>query len=82
MSGLFATLRAVKHDPERKIVAEIFEAMHHTGRHEQHIAGLKGHARRTVQKDAGTARYDIDLVLIVRLLGINAARRIDAVPAR
>src|SRR4029079_14644155 len=70
-------LGPVEEDPDKEIVAELLEAVDDAGFDEQHVGRGDRMAMRAVDEPAGTTRDDVRLVTRVRLLRIDAARRVE-----
>jgi len=68
----FTTFRPIKHDPDREIRREVFKPVGRLCSDEQNIPRLYAITLSTVNKLALSADYEVELVLPVRLLGVNA----------
>ena len=64
-------------DPHDEIVGEVFESVNHPGRDEERITGAERPSQVTCDKRAFPGHDDVDLVLIVRLLGVDLARGVE-----
>jgi hypothetical protein len=64
---------SVEEHPDGEIVAELFEAVDHTGLDEEHVVRRDRVAVRTVDEPSAAARNDVHLIARMRLLGIGAA---------
>src|SRR6266480_1489870 len=71
-----AAFRAVKENPERKVVAEVFKTMLHSRWDKQEIVRPKLPTLVGAEKIARTADNNIDFVTRVRSLRIATARRV------
>jgi hypothetical protein len=72
-----AAFRAVEEDPERKVIAEIFKTMLHSGGDKQEIVGPKLPVFARAGKIAGAADDNVDLIARVWSLWIGTARRVE-----
>jgi hypothetical protein len=72
----FAAVRPVEHDPGRKVVAEILEAMRLASRGKQQIAGGHWYEPFAIEELTVTPGNDVDLILCVWGLRIMPARRV------
>src|SRR5436190_10449990 len=71
-----SAFRAVKENPERKVVAEVFKTMLHPGGDKQEIVGPKLPTLARANEITGAADNNIVFVTRVRSLRIATARRV------
>ncbi len=76
-SFFLPALRPVKNHPSHKVVAEVFEAVFGSGRHEKHVIGAERHALLTIEKHACALCHDIHFETFAkspffRKTGVNA----------
>src|SRR5438128_12684226 len=72
-----AALGPVEEDPDREVVAEVFEAVGDAGRREEEIAGSERQALPFDHKGPRTLDDDVALVARVRRLRVRADRPVD-----
>ncbi len=72
------TLRPPKHDPSRKIGAEVFKTMGHACGNEEHILRREWNALIAPDKPSRATGDDVKFVLGVRGLAVFAFWRIEA----
>ena len=72
-----AAFRAVEEDPERKVIAEIFKTMLHSGWDKQEIVGPKLPTLARAGKIASAVDDNVDLIARVWSLRIGTTWRIQ-----
>ena len=72
-----AAFRAVEENPDRKIIAEIFKAMFHSGGDKQEIMRGKLPAFARTNEVTGATNDYVDFITLMRTLRIVAPRRVS-----
>src|SRR5215468_3956028 len=82
MSGRPGSLGRAEHDDQREVVGDVLEAVRDTRPYEQHVAGPDRGSAGVVDEGGPTPGHHIHLVLGVRRLTVDAARRDRVRPDR
>src|SRR5712691_2300455 len=72
-----ATLRPIKENPDRKIIAEVFKTVFDARGYEQNVVWGEGSSRSAADKLSAALRDDVNLVERMWSLWIAGARRVE-----